>query len=218
MSRHSGFIERYLTYRAIRGAGKAGRGVAGFGMSVFKLLLILCGLLIVCFVFPYVLIAIAVIALVILVVWLVRRKKRKGQAIPLGSDLRRDAEIVKDCQDIINKSANLETVSQRYQSLIALLSEMQKRPQTDFDYYGVDFGTPISSVLSSLESNKTVIFCQAIDRAFAKCQKHSEGLKTEKGKQNALYKFHCDSRAIILRYNLPTACSSHLDEIISASL
>lgn len=77
MSRRSGFIKRYLTYRAIRGAGDAGREAAGCGMGVFKLLLMICGLLIVCFVFPYVLIAIAAIALVALVVWLIVRKKKK---------------------------------------------------------------------------------------------------------------------------------------------
>lgn len=218
MSKHTGFMKRYLTYRAIRGAGKAGREAAGCGMGVFKLLLMICGLLIICFVFPYVLIAIAAVALVVLVVWLIRRKKKAGRAMPLGSDLRRDAEIVRDCQELINKSANLETVASRYDFLVSKLSEMQKRPQADFDYYGVDFGVPISSVLASLESNKAVIFCQAIDRAFAKCKKHIDGLKTEKGKQNALYKFHCESREIILRHNLPSVCSAHLDEIISVSL
>ncbi len=74
-NRSTSFFKRYLTYKAVRGAGKAGREAAGCGMSVFKLLLMLCGLLIVCFVFPYVLIVIAAIALVILVVWLIRRKK-----------------------------------------------------------------------------------------------------------------------------------------------
>lgn len=77
MSKHTGFMKRYLTYRAIRGAGKAGREAAGCGTGAFKLLLMICGLLIVCFVFPYVLIAIAVIALVALVVWLIVRKKKK---------------------------------------------------------------------------------------------------------------------------------------------
>ncbi len=218
MSKHTGFLKRYFTYRAIRGAGKAGREAAGCGMSAFKLLLMIFALLVVCFVFPYVLIAVAVIALVALVVWLIVRKKKAGRGMPLGSDLRRDAEIVRDCQELINNSANLETVARRYDFLVSKLSEMQKRPQADFDYYGVDFGVPISSVLASLESNKTVIFCQAIDRAFAKCKKHAAGLKTEKGKQNALYKFHCETRAIILQHNLSHACSSHLDEIIRVSL
>lgn len=76
-NRSASFFKRYLTFKAIRGAGKAGREATGCGMSVFKLLLMICGLLIVCFVFPYVLIAIAVIALVILIVWLIVRKKKK---------------------------------------------------------------------------------------------------------------------------------------------
>lgn len=218
MSKHTGFMKRYLTYRAIRGAGKTGRKAAAWGMGMFKLLLMICGLIIVCFVFPYVLIAIAAIALVSLVVWLIRRKKNAGPSVPLGTDLRRDAEIVKDCQEIINRSASLDTVAERYELLVSKLSEMQKRPQADFDYYGVDLGVPISAVLASLEDNKTVIFCQAIDRAFAKCKKHADGLKTEKGKQNALYKFHCETREIILRHDLPPACSAHLDEMINVAL
>lgn len=145
-----------------------------------------------------------------------RREAQRAPVPPPGRDLRRDVEIIRDCQELVNNSSNLETVSQRYQTLVALLSEMQKRPQADFDYYGVSLGAPISTTLSVLDSNKTTIFCQAIDRAFVKCKKHIDGLKTEKGKQNALYKFRCDTRSIILQYNLPDACIAHLDAVASS--
>lgn len=99
MSKHTDFMKSYLSYRAIRSAGKIGKETASLGMSLFKLLLIICGLLIVCFVVPYVLIAITAIVLVVLVVWLIVRKKRKGHDMPLGSDLSSDSEIIKGNQE-----------------------------------------------------------------------------------------------------------------------
>lgn len=227
-------FKRYAAYKTIRGTEKAAKGTASVAWSTFKLIFCLAIILIVGYcalvALPFILGAIAIIGIVVLIVYLVRRKKAKnsGQSFsepnvklgrpPVGSDMRRDVEIIKDCQELINTSDNLETVARRYNSLVSLLSEMQKRPQSDFDYYGVNFGSPVSTVLSTLESNKTAIFCQAIDRAHAKCMKHIASLKTEKGKQNALYKFHCYSRTIILQYNLPDNCIAHLDAVVSSSL
>lgn len=223
MARSGGsYFKRHTAHSSFRAADNAEKAAAGcFGSTVKLFLYAIVSVFILGIIgifIPYVLIAVAAVALIFLTVRLVRRKKTVKRAVPIGSDLCRDAEIVRDCQELINKSENLETVAQRYQSLVFLLSEMQKRPQADFEYYGVNFGVPISSVLASLESNKSVIFCQAIDRAFKKCKRHADGLKTEKGKKNALYKFHCDTRSVILRHNLPAACSEHLDEIISLSL
>lgn len=218
-------FKRYAAYKTIRGTEKAAKGAASGAWSGIKLLFGLFIILIVgyCVVvaLPFVLIAVAVVGITILIVYLVRRKKAKeacSEVPPVGSDLRRDVKIIRDCQELVNNSSSLETVAQRYQTLVSLLSEMQKRPQSDFDYYGISFGVPISSTLSVLENNRATIFCQAIDRAFAKCKKHVDGLKTEKGKQNALYKFHCDTRSIILQYNLPDACIAHLDTILSSAL
>lgn len=230
-------FKRYAAYKTIRGTEKAAKGTASVAWSTFKLIFCLAIILIVGYsavvALPFILAAIAVIGIVVLIVYLVRRKKakeseqpfsephiktKKSERPPIGSDIRRDVEIIQDCQKLINTSDNLETVAKRYRSLISLLSEMQKRPQSDFDYYGVNFGSPVSTVLSTLESNKTAIFCQAIDRAHAKCMKHIASLKTEKGKQNALYKFHCYSRTIILQYNLPDNCIAHLDAVVSSSL
>lgn len=216
MPRHTGsFFKRYLAYRATREVAK---GTAGVVKSTVKLLLYIFAVLVLVVAVPYALIFVAVVVLVVVIVCLVRRKKANVAMPPPGRNLRRDAEIVRDCQNLINNSENIETVAHRYQSLVSLLSEMQKRPQSDFDYYGVSFGSPISSILSSLESNKAEIFCQAIDRAFSKCQKHIAGLKTEKGKQNAVYKFHCDARSVIMKYTLPDACIAHLDAVVRSAL
>ena len=143
-------------------------------------------------------------------------RRSRVKVPPPGRDLRRDVEIIRECQGLVNDSQNLDTVAYRYDMLVSVLTEMQARPQSDFKYYGVHFAVPISDTLSFLESNKATIFCQAIDRAFAKCKRHISGLKTEKGKQNALYRFHADARSVLLQHDIPDACLSYLDEVVGS--
>lgn len=213
------YLRHYLTYRSFRTVDKAGREAAGcLGGTVKLILWIFVALIVVtsvAVVFPYILIGIVAVGLVVLVVYLVRRRKRCVKP-PLGRDLRRDVEIIRECQELVNDSQNLDTVACRYDRLVSVLTEMQARPQSDFDYYGVHFGVPISDTLSLLESKKATIFCQAIDRAFAKCKKHISGLKTEKGKQNALYRFHAEARSVLLQHDIPDACLSYLDDVVGS--
>lgn len=79
--RGGSYLKRYLTYRSFRAVDNAGKAAAGCFGSTVKLFLYAVGLLFIIgligIVIPYVLIAVAVVALIILIVWLIRRKKKK---------------------------------------------------------------------------------------------------------------------------------------------
>lgn len=82
MARKGGsYFKRYLAYRSFRAAEDVGKATAGCLGGTVKLFLYIFGLLLVIsiigMIIPYVLIAVAVVALIVLIVWLVRRKKKK---------------------------------------------------------------------------------------------------------------------------------------------
>lgn len=232
------FTKRYLTYKAFRGTEKAANGCLGVVWTAFKVLLLICAVLIVgyCAVaaLPVVAVVLVVIGIVVFVVY--RRKKKaavcsadSGQDVvvePAASvdqlnkqmQAKRAVEIIADCQQLINDSASLDVVARRYKELFSRLDFLASFSPSELEACGVSLGKPISNIKSELVSNRSAIFCQAIKRAHDKCVAHMLTLKTRKGRENALGRFHSDASKVISENNWPYECADYLNRLCTETI
>jgi len=147
-------------------------------------------------------------------------KNRQNQMIYAQNQqqLLRQLEILKDCEDLVNNSENLDTVAHRYDLLLEKLTFFLPYTEQQLSGYGIHFGKPVGAIMNEVSLNKTTIFCQAIDRAHEKWIRHAEEMKTQSGKERSLQTFKENQLQVIENRNLPAECRYHLDALCMASL
>ncbi len=133
---------------------------------------------------------------------------------PQRQAILREIEILKDCERLVNDSADLEVVASRYELLLHKLDLLIAYPPETLAAFGISVGSPLESQKQTVIESKVAVFNQAIDRAFE--QEHIAALETDADKSNALLRFYNDTLDAIHDFNLSDECLTHLNDICRA--
>lgn len=126
------------------------------------------------------------------------------------SEFLRDVRIMQESVSLVNNSTSLETVSSRYDTLMNVLQRLMTYTSEELNTFNTHFPVPLKKTYESLQENKALIFCQAIDRAYEQCKADALSLSTNKGYEGRINRFFQKSLAIS---NLPQEAKEYLIEL-----
>lgn len=104
------------------------------------------------------------------------------------SEICRLFEIIEESQDLVNHSANVETVKNRLDLLLDKIKQVMEYSEKTLNSAGKTKST-LPEQYDRIIEIYDIIINQAIGRAFEKEKKNAETLKTQQGRTNRLHKF-----------------------------